>query len=67
MPPNVRGLISTTDGASIPFELRGRTIFEGDEPERQTLVGWLESEAEGRIGAGGLEIHLYAGIHDMPA
>src|SRR5207247_7527465 len=32
MLPNVRGLIKTADGASILFELRGRTIFDGDEP-----------------------------------
>jgi hypothetical protein len=80
MLPNLRGLITTTDGASILFELRGRTIFEGDDPGRQNLVGWLESDhesygwlndvvciAEGRIGDGGMEIHLYAGIHEMPA
>jgi len=80
MLPNVRGLITTTDGAAILFELRGRTIFEGDQPGRQSLVGWLESDhesyrwlndvvciAEGQIRAGGMEIHLYAGIHDPPA
>jgi hypothetical protein len=27
-------------------ELRGRTIFEGDEPGWQSLVGWLESDHE---------------------
>ena len=71
-------LITTTDGASILLELRGRTIFEGDEPGRQSLVGWLESDhesyrwlndvvciAEGRISAEGMEIHLYAGIHEL--
>jgi hypothetical protein len=80
MLPNVHGLITTTDGATILFELRGRTIFEGDQPGRQSLVGWLESDhesyrwlndvvciAEGQISAGGMEIHLYAGIHDLPA
>ena len=80
MLPDVRGLITTTDGASILFELRGRTIFEGDEPGRQSLVGWLESDhesyrwlndvvciAEGQISAGAMEIHVYAGIHELPA
>lgn len=28
------------------FEFRGRTIFEGDEPGRQNLVGWFESDYE---------------------
>ena len=37
---------ATTDGASILFELRGRTVFEGDAPGRQNLVGWLESDHE---------------------
>jgi hypothetical protein len=37
MLPNVRGLITTQDGASILFEFRERTIFEGDEPGRQNL------------------------------
>jgi hypothetical protein len=46
MLPNVRGLITTQDGASILFEFRGRTIFEGDEPGRQNLVGWFESDHE---------------------
>jgi hypothetical protein len=80
MLPNARGLITTSDGASVLFELRGRTIFEGDEPGRQALVGWLESDhesyrwlndivcvAEGRISAVGMEIHLYACIHELPA
>jgi hypothetical protein len=44
MLPNVRGLITTHDGASILLELRGRTIFEGDDPGRQNLVGWFESD-----------------------
>jgi hypothetical protein len=39
-------LITTQDGASILFEFRGRTIFEGDEPGRQNLVGWFESDHE---------------------
>jgi hypothetical protein len=80
MLPDARGLITTSDGASILFELRGRTVFEGDEPGRQSLVGWLESDhesyrwlndvvcvAEGRIGAEGMELRLYAAMHDMPA
>ena len=81
MLPNVRGLISTDDGASILFELRGRTIFEGDEG-RQNLVGWFESDdesyrwlndvvciAEGRISATTSEmvINVYAGIHELQA
>ena len=79
MLPDVRGLLTTHDGAPILFELRGRTIFEGNEPGRQHLVGWFESDhesyrwlndvvciAEGTIGAEGIEIHIYAGIHDKP-
>src|SRR5436189_6213414 len=46
MLPDVRGLVRTGDGASILFELRGRTIFEGDQPGRQNLVGWFESDQE---------------------
>ncbi|HKF87036.1 MAG TPA: hypothetical protein VKB85_03060, partial [Propionibacteriaceae bacterium] len=46
MLPNLRGLITTQNGASILVELRGRTIFEGDEPGRQNLVGWFESDHE---------------------
>jgi hypothetical protein len=80
MLPNVRGLITTQDGASILFEFRGRTIFEGDEPGRQNLVGWFESDhesyrwlndlvciAEGGISATGpdMVINVYAGIHEM--
>jgi hypothetical protein len=47
---------------------------------RQNLVGWFESDheshrwlndvvciAEGMIGAEGMELRVYAGIHDMPA
>jgi hypothetical protein len=79
MLPNVRGLVTTHDGASILFELRGRTILEGDQPGRQNLVGWFESDhasyrwlndvvciAEGTISVEGMEIHIYAGIHEMP-
>jgi hypothetical protein len=78
MLPNVRGLVRTDDGASILFELRGRTIFEGDEPGRQNLVGWFESDdaryrwlndvvciAEGLITDAGMEIHIYAGVHEL--
>jgi hypothetical protein len=79
MLPNLRGLISTDDGASVLFELRGRTIFEGEEG-RQNLVGWFESDhesyrwlndlvciAEGLISATTREmvINVYAGIHEM--
>jgi Protein of unknown function (DUF3237) len=77
MLPDVRGLITTHDGASILFELRGRTIFVGDEPGRQNLVGWFESDhesyrwlndvvciAEGEISAEGMEIRVYAGMHE---
>ena len=77
MLPNARGLIATSDGAAILFELRGRTIFGDDGVGRQNLVGWFESDderyrwlndvvciAEGTIGAEGMEIHVYAGVHD---
>jgi hypothetical protein len=82
MLPNLRGLITTHDGASIFFEFRGRTIFESDEPGRQNLVGWFESDhesylwlndlvciAEGQISATGRDmvINVYAGIHEMSA
>lgn len=80
MLPNARGLITTSDGASILFELRGRTIFGDDGLGRQNLVGWFESDheryrwlndvvciAEGMIHTEGMEIRVYAGIHDMPA
>jgi hypothetical protein len=50
MMPNVRGLITTQDGASILFEFRGRMIFGGDEPGRQNLVGWFESDHESYRG-----------------
>jgi hypothetical protein len=81
MLPNLRGLINTQDGASIIFELRGRTIFEGDAGW-QNLVGWFESDhedyrwlndlvciAEGQISAatGEMVINVYAGIHELKA
>jgi hypothetical protein len=68
--------------ASIVLELRGRTIFEGDEPGRQNLIGWFESDhesyrwlndllctAEGQISAtaGDMVINVYAGINEMQA
>lgn len=75
MLPNVRGLVRTDDAASVLFELRGRTIFEGDQPGRQNLVGWFESDhenyrwlndvvciAEGLITDDGMEIHVYVGV-----
>jgi hypothetical protein len=78
MLPNLRGLITTQDGASILFEFRGRTIFEGDEPGRQNLVGWFESDhesyrwlndlvciAEGKISRRDMVINVFAGIHEM--
>jgi hypothetical protein len=78
MLPNLRGLIVTRDGAEIVFEFRGRTIFEGEEPGRQNLVGWFESGdpryrwlndvvciAEGLIADEGMRIHVYAGIHEL--
>ncbi len=46
MLPDVRGLIRTDDGASILFELRGRTVFGDDGLGRQNLVGWFEAEDE---------------------
>jgi hypothetical protein len=80
MLPNARGLITTSDGAAILFALRGRTIFGDDGLGRQNLVGWFESDddryrwlndvvciAEGVIGTEGMEIHVYAGIHELPA
>ena len=80
MLPNARGLITTSDGAAILFELRGRTIFGDDGVGRQNLVGWFESDderyrwlndvvciAEGMIGTEGMEIHVYAGVHELPA
>jgi Protein of unknown function (DUF3237) len=79
MLPNARGLITTDDGASILFELRGRTIFDEDDPSgRQNLVGWFEAEderyrwlndivciAEGRIHDEGMQIRAYAGVHEL--
>ena len=79
MLPNVRGLITTDDGASIVFELRGRTIFaEGDPSGRQNLVGWFEADAErylwlndtvciaeGRIVDEGMHIRVYSGVHEL--
>jgi hypothetical protein len=75
----MRAGCTTHDGASILFELRGRTVFEGTNPGQQNLVGWFESDhesyrwlndvvciGEGTIGAEGMEIHMYAGIPDMP-
>ncbi|TMK26543.1 MAG: DUF3237 domain-containing protein [Actinobacteria bacterium] len=80
MLPNVRGLITTDDGASILFELRGRTVFEGDAPGRQNLVGWFEADderyrwlndivciAEGRIDDEGMRVRAYAGVHELEA
>jgi Protein of unknown function (DUF3237) len=81
MLPNARGLITTDDGASILFELRGRTIFDDDNPSgRQNLVGWFEAQderyrwlndivciAEGRIDDHGMVIHAYAGVHELEA
>lgn len=80
MLPNARGLITTPDGASILFEFRGRTIFGDDGLGRQNVVGWFETDhesyrwlndlvciAEGLIGADGMEVRVYAGIHEMPA
>jgi Protein of unknown function (DUF3237) len=80
MLPNLRGLITTDDGASIVLELRGRTIFEGDEPGRQNLIGWFESDhesyrwlndlvciAEGQISGADMVINVYAGINEMQA
>jgi hypothetical protein len=79
MLPDARGLITTDDGASILFELRGRTVFaEGEPAGRQHLVGWFEAEderylwlndtvciAEGRIDDDGMHIRVYAGVHDL--
>ena len=79
MLPNVRGLITTDDGASILFQLRGRTIFaEGDPSGRQNLVGWFEADderyrwlndivciAEGRIADDGMHIRVYSAVHEL--
>jgi hypothetical protein len=79
MLPDVRGLVTTHDGAAILFELRGRTIFDANGPGRQNLVGWFESDhesyrwlndvvciAEGAISDEGMQIKIYAGIHELP-
>jgi len=79
MLPNVRGVITTHDGATLLLEFRGRTIFdEGDVPGRQNLVGWFESDneryrwlndvvciADGRIEDDGMHIRVYEGVHDL--
>ena len=79
MLPNVRGLITTDDGATIVFEFRGRTIFvEGDPSGRQNLVGWFEADdqryrwlndtvciAEGRILDDGMHIRVFSGVHEL--
>jgi hypothetical protein len=78
MLPDVRGLITTADGASIPFELRGRTFFGEDGAGRQNLVGWFEAAdpryawlndvvciAEGIIQVDGMRIDVYAGVHEL--
>jgi hypothetical protein len=80
MLPDARGLITTSDGAVILFELRGRTIFGDDGMGRQNLVGWFESDderyrwlndvvciAEGMIGDEGMDVHVYVGVHELPA
>ena len=53
MLPNLRGLITTHDGAFIVVELRGRTIFEGDEGW-QNGGGWFDSDHE-----------CYRGLNDL--
>jgi hypothetical protein len=78
MLPDVRGLIRTDDGASIVFELRGRTSFGDDGIGRQNLVGWFEAEderyrwlndvvciAEGVIDDDGMRLLVYAGVHEL--
>jgi hypothetical protein len=82
MLPNVRGLITTQDGASILFEFRGRMIFGGDEPgsaepcrlvrvrsRKLPRLNGLVCIAEGGISATGpdMVINVYAGIHEMLA
>jgi len=77
MLPDVRGLVATHDGATLLLEFRGRTIFD-DEAGRQNLVGWFETDddryrwlndvvclAEGVIIDAGMEIHVYAAIHEL--
>jgi hypothetical protein len=78
MLPNVRGLVTTDDGASILFELRGRTFFGDDGVGRQNLVGWFEAGdaryrwlndvvciAEGLIGEDAMQIRVYAGVVEV--
>ena len=78
MLPNARGLITTGDGVSILFELRGRTTFGEDGVGRQNLVGWFEAGdpryrwlndvvciAEGLITDDGMEIRVYAGVVEL--
>ena len=78
MLPNARGLVTTGEGATILFELRGRTIFGDDGVGRQNLVGWFESDhdryrwlndvvciAEGLIGDDGMRIDVYHGVNDL--
>ena len=79
MLPDVRGLITTDDGASIVFEFRGRTIFADGEPSgQQNLVGWFEADddryrwlndlvciAEGRIVDERMHLRVYSGVHEL--
>jgi hypothetical protein len=78
MLPNARGLVTTDDGASIFFELRGRTVFGDDGIGRQNLVGWFEAGderyrwlndivciAEGLIGEDEMQIRVYAGVLEL--
>jgi len=47
MQPGVRGVISTSDGAEVMFDLTGRTIFverDGQPVGRQLLMTLFESE-----------------------
>lgn len=49
MLPNVRGVISTGDGAEVFVDLTGRTVFldvDGTTVGRQLLMTLFESEAE---------------------
>lgn len=49
MLPQVRGVITTADGAVVLFDLTGRTIFverDGQEVGRQIVTVMFESEAE---------------------
>jgi len=78
MLPNVRGLVTTDDGASVFFELRGRTFFGEDGVGRQNLVGWFEAGdaryswlnyvvciAEGLIGEDEMQIRVYEGVLEL--